>query len=150
LKSRHGIEVRGATVADAAGLADLLRVVGRQVSPRALADRLEAMRDQSGTILLASGWGPPIGLVVLHWYRRLDEDQPVACVTALLVDPDSRRRGIGRLLIKAAAQAARVAGCGGLEVTVGSDMPELLGFCHATGFVADGTCFARPLRKRSG
>jgi GNAT superfamily N-acetyltransferase len=150
LKSRYGIEVRGATAADAAGLAELLRAAGQIVSARELADRLEAMRSEPSAILLAGGWGAPIGLIVLHWYRRLDANHPVACVTALLVDPGSRRRGIGRLLIKAAAQAARSAGCGGIEVMVGRDEAELVAFCEATGFVTHGTCYSRPLRKRSG
>src|ERR1700712_5018714 len=62
--------------------------------------------------------------------------------------PDERRRGIGRLLVKAAEQAARVAGCGGLKLLSAADEEALHDFCRATGFTSVGPRFMRPLRKR--
>ncbi|WP_246694915.1 GNAT family N-acetyltransferase [Methylobacterium sp. WL6] len=85
---------------------------------------------------------------MLHWYRTLVAE-PTAQITTLLVAPDDRRRGLGRLLLKAAAQAARTAGCDGLEMVLPPDRPDLEAFCAATGFVAAGTRLTRPLRKRS-
>jgi aminoglycoside 6'-N-acetyltransferase I len=96
--------------------------------------------------LVALEWGPPSGLVVLHWYRRLEEARPVAQITTLLVGAEERRRGIGRLLVKAAAQAARNAGCGLLEMAAGED-PSLAAFCLATGFTVAAPRYLRPLRK---
>ena len=141
--TRYGLEIRAATASDAPGLAELLQAGG----VRALAERLDALRHAPGTALLALDWGPPAGLVVLHWYRTLDADQPTAQITLLLVAPDDRRRGIGRLLVKAAAQAARVAGCGALELLAPSAQPELQAFCQATGFATAGSRFVRALRK---
>ena len=80
---------------------------------------------------------------------HLDFAEPIAQITTLLVAPDDRRRGLGRLLLKAAAQAARTAGCDGLEMVLPPDRPDLEAFCAATGFVAAGTRLTRPLRKRS-
>jgi GNAT superfamily N-acetyltransferase len=97
-------------------------------------------------LLIAMEWGPPSGVVAVHWFASLEHDEPVARITTLMVAPEARRRGIGRLLVKAASQAARVAGCGVLEV-VGS---EFGAFCGATGFVADGERFVRGLRRRPG
>jgi aminoglycoside 6'-N-acetyltransferase I len=147
LKSRHGLEIRAATGADAPGVCELLKSAGHEISPRALADRLDAIRQEPGAALLALEWGPPSGLVLLHWYRTLDADQPTAQITALLVGPDERRRGIGRLLVKAAAQAARVAGCGTLELRAAPEKPTLRQFCLATGFIEAAQLFVRPLRK---
>ncbi len=147
MTGRHGLEIRAAAPADAPGLAGLLGAAGRPVSVRTLADRLEALRDGNGTALLALDWGPPAGLVTLHWYRTLHGPLPTAQVTALFVMPDDRRRGIGRLLVKAAAQAARVAGCGALEMLVGDD-PGLHAFSLATGFVPAGGRHERMLRKK--
>jgi aminoglycoside 6'-N-acetyltransferase I len=149
LKSRYGLEVRAATSADVPGLCDLLRAAGQPVSPRVLAERLDAIRGEPGAILVAAAWGPPIGVVLLHWHRTLDADQATARITTLLVGPDERRRGIGRLLLKAAAQAARVAGCGELELTATPDERTLRDFCLATGFIARGAWFSRPLRKKA-
>ena len=146
LKSRHGLEIRAATGADAAGIRELLSLAGHAIDARVLADRLDAMRQEPGAALLAVEWGPPSGLILLHWYRTPFDDQPAAQITTLFVAPDDRRRGIGRLLLKAAAQAARVAGCGSLEFLTTED-PTLRSFCLAAGFTESGTCFARPLRK---
>ncbi len=114
-----------------------------------MAERLGALRQSPGAALVAVQWGPPSGLVVLHWYPTLAAARPTAQVTTLLVGPEDRRRGIGRLLVKAAAQAARVAGCGEMEVLAPPDAPSLHGFCLATGFAEAGPRFVRSLRKAS-
>ena len=145
--SRYGLEIRAATVGDAPGLAELLAVCGQLVSARDLTDRIDALRRDQAAALLAVEWGPPSGLVVLHWYRTLVVASPVAQITTLLVGPDDRRRGVGRLLLKAASQAARSAGCGSLHLLAEPDQPELNAFCAATGFAQAGTRFDRPLRK---
>lgn len=147
MKSRRGLEIRAASSADAPGLAELLSAAGHVMDPRALAERLDAIRQAPGTALLAAEWGPPSGLVVVHWYPTIDADQPTAQIVTLLVGPTERRRGIGRLLVKAASQAARVAGCGVLHLLVAANQSDLQQFCRATGFAEAGTCFVRQLRK---
>jgi predicted N-acetyltransferase YhbS len=147
LTSRYGLEIRAATAGDAAGLSELLGSNGHAIAPRILADRLDTIRQDQGAVLIALEWGPPSGVVVLHWYRTLDAPQPIAQVTMLLVGVDERRRGVGRLLIKAGSQAARVAGCGALELLVPPEQTGLAAFCMATGFAEAGSRFSRPLRK---
>jgi aminoglycoside 6'-N-acetyltransferase I len=148
LKSRYGLEIRAAANTDAPGLSDLLTAAGHRTSPLIAAERLDGLRQIAGAVLVAAEWGPPIGLVVLHWYRTLESDQLTAQITTLLVSPDERRRGIGRLLVKTAAQAARVAGCGVMELLAATDDPGLLDFCAASGFTEAGRRFVRPLRKK--
>ena len=145
---RHGFEIRAATPADAPGLATLLAAAGQVADARELADRLAVLRDASGTALVALRWGPPSGLVVLHFYRTLEQARPTAQITTLLVSVEERRRGLGRLLIKAAAQAARSAGCGLLELLAASDAAFLQEFCRGTGFAEIGQRFVRSLRKQ--
>lgn len=148
MSSRYGLELRAAASTDAPGLAQLLNAVGRPLPAGDLAERLGALRHDHGAALVAVEWGPPSGLVVLHWYRTLDAAAPVAQITTLLVGPDERRRGVGRLLLKAAAQAARLAGCGTLQLLADPAQPDLRAFCEATGFTEGGVGFARPLRKK--
>lgn len=151
MSNRYGREIRSATPADAAGLAELLGACGVAIAPRALAERIETLRQDRGSALLALAWGPPCGLIVLHWHATLVDAHPVAAVSTLAVAPDERRQGIGRLLLKAGAQAARAAGCGVLRLDAGPE-PEtasLRGFCAATGFAETAARYERPLRKRS-
>ncbi len=147
MTSRYGLEIRTAAPIDAPGLATLLAEAGCTVDARELAERLVAIREGSGTALIAGQWGPPSGLVVLHWYPTLQDARPIAQITTLLVGLEDRRRGIGRLLLKAAAQAARIAGCGRLELVAPADAPSLHEFCRATGFAEAGRQFVRSLRK---
>ena len=141
------MEIRAATDGDAPGMADLFRSAGSSITPYALTDRLAAIRQGPGLVLLATAWGPPSGLIAVHWHDTLLAPQPVAQIGLLLVGEEDRRRGVGRLLLKAAAQAARSAGCGALEMNVGAEQPSLQGFCQASGFTQAGAAFVRPLRK---
>jgi aminoglycoside 6'-N-acetyltransferase I len=147
LASRYGLQIRTATPADAPGIAELMGNAGHAVGAAALAERLEALRKEGGTALLALEWGPPSGLIVLNWFQTLNVDARVAQISTLLVGPEERRRGIARLLLKAAAQAARSAGCGGLHLLAPPGAPSLTHFAKASGFEEVGTNLVRPLRK---
>ncbi len=147
MASRYGLQIRTATPADAPGIAELMGNSGHAVGAAALADRLEALRKEQGTALLALEWGPPSGLIVLNWFTTLNADTRVAQISTLLVGPEERRRGIARLLLKAAAQAARSAGCGSLHLLAPGGVPSLTLFAQASGFEEVGTSLVRPLRK---
>jgi predicted N-acetyltransferase YhbS len=149
LASRYGLQIRTATPADAPGIAELMASSGHIVSTTALTDRLDALRQERGTALIALEWGPPSGLIVLSWFRILEADHAVAQITTLLVGPEHRRRGIGRMLLKAGAQAARSAGCDELFLFAPANQLGLPEFSLANGFDEAGNRFTRPLRKRA-
>ena len=139
---RYGGEVRAATPADAPELARLLAT-----DARAMADRLEAVRAHApSAVLVATRYAGLSGMAALHWAPGLLHPRPVAQVTALVVDAGERRRGIGRLLLKAASQAARAARCDLLLVTPAGEGMEA--FCRATGFADHGQALERSLRRR--
>lgn len=146
MAGRYGLEIRTATAADAPGLAELLGGSGFSIDARSVAERLDRIRQGSGTVLIAAEWGPPSGVIALHWHATLQDAQASARISLLLVAADDRRRGVGRVLLKAAAQAARSAGCGDLHIEA-SNEPGLLGFCRATGFTDAAQGLIRPLRK---
>jgi aminoglycoside 6'-N-acetyltransferase I len=149
MSSRHGLSIRAANSGDVDGLAELLRAAGEAIARDRLASRLSALLDQPGALLIADEWGPPSGLIVAHWHAVLTADLKVGWISALLVDPERRRNGVGRLLLKAASQAARSAGCGELVLTSPSGPGDLRAFCLATGFMETGDSLTRSLRKRA-
>jgi aminoglycoside 6'-N-acetyltransferase I len=146
--SRHGLSIRSAQAGDVDGLAELLRTVGVIIATDRLSARLNALHGQPGALLLAEEWGPPSGLIAVHWHPVLTADLKVGWISTLLVDPRRRRNGVARVLLKAAAQAARSAGCGELVLHSPVEQGDLRAFCLATGFSAVGEAFTRSLRKR--
>jgi aminoglycoside 6'-N-acetyltransferase I len=145
---RQGVEVRGAVPADAADIARLIGQLGYPMPPQEAADRLAmVMQDGQGSLLVAADYGPVVGVIALHWCPMLQEARPVARITTLVVDEQERGRGIGRILLKAGAQAARQAGCDVLELTSGLRRKEAHEFYRAQGFVDTSLRFSRPLRR---
>jgi GNAT superfamily N-acetyltransferase len=144
---RHGLSIRAADSGDLDGLAELLEAAGVAVARDRLASRLTALQDQPGALFIADAWGPPSGLIAVHWHAVLTADLKVAWISTLLVDPARRRNGIARLLLKSASQAARSAGCGELVLGAATQAGDLRAFGLATGFVEAGALLTRPLRK---
>lgn len=144
---RYGVELRAAAPADGPELARLLAQAGWHVSPADAAGRLDQMR-QSGAVLVATGWQGLAGLAALHWAPTLQAPRPVAALTALVVDADERRHGIGRMLLKAASQAARAAGCDTLDAILPDTQPGGRDFLLASGFIPSGQGMTRSLRRQ--
>lgn len=147
MASRYGLQIRTATPADAPGIAELFETAGRRIEAAALARRVATLQNAPGITLLALEWGPPSGIVVLTWYPVLMDNHPVARITTLLVGPEERRRGVGRLLLKAASQAARAAHCSALHLPDSDLEPTISAFALASGFEPEGKDFVRGLRK---
>lgn len=146
--NRYGLEIRAAAAPDAAGLAVLLGEADAGIGAADLAARLEALQRHGGTALVAVEWGPPSGLVALAPVFTLEAARPFGLITTLVVAADSRRRGIGRVLLKAAGRAARQAACDRLLMSVEPGQEALRAFCAATGFTEAGRMQARSLLKR--
>ncbi|MFC4440885.1 GNAT family N-acetyltransferase [Caulobacter henricii] len=130
-------------------MAELLKTAGLTLARDKLALRLKAVQAEPGVLLIADEWGPPSGVIAVHWHSVLTADLKVGWISMLLVDPDRRRNGVARLLLKAASQAARSAGCGELVLDSPVGPGDLRPFCLATGFVESGEVFTRALRKRN-
>ncbi|ALL14195.1 hypothetical protein AQ619_13065 [Caulobacter henricii] len=149
MSSRYGLSIRAADTGDVDGLAELLKTAGLTLARDKLALRLKAVQAEPGVLLIADEWGPPSGVIAVHWHSVLTADLKVGWISMLLVDPDRRRNGVARLLLKAASQAARSAGCGELVLDSPVGPGDLRPFCLATGFVESGEVFTRALRKRN-
>ena len=130
----HGVDVRPAELQDAPAIAELLTDLGYPSGPSEVEQRLSRL-DHADRVLVTDG-----GLVALHRLPRLAEGGPFARITALVVAPRDRGKGIGRALLSAAEEVARSWGCDLIEVSSGR-RPERLAahaFHGAAGYEHTG------------
>lgn len=148
MSNRYGLSIRTAHSSDADGLAELLSAARETIPKEQLAHRLTAVLSQPGALLIAEEWGPPSGVIAVHWHATLMADLKAASISTLFVDPERRRNGIARLLLEAASQAARSAGCADLLLDTPASADDLRAFGLATGFIQSGETLTRARRKR--
>jgi ribosomal protein S18 acetylase RimI-like enzyme len=94
--------------------------------------------------MLAEDGDRPIGLA----WVRIDPERPTnAAMYSVWVDPDYRRRGVGRMLLDAAIEWARAAGAERLVLSVALGPGSALAFYESAGFTEIGD--VTPLRPGS-
>jgi len=83
-----------------------------------------AAADPRGLLLVAEVDSDPVGMM----FGRIDAISDTLDVGTLWVDPDLRRKGVGRGLLESSLNWARAAGATGAElwVTLGNDAAEAL------------------------
>jgi GNAT superfamily N-acetyltransferase len=112
------IKLRAARPTDAAALAGLLVELGYPQPAAELGPRIAALADTAtDTVLVAEVGGQVVGMASLHVTPFINEGQSRGRITALVVDPGQRSRGIGQRLLQAVEAAASRRGCGAVELT---------------------------------
>jgi len=128
--------VRPAAEEDAPAMASLLAHLGYPAAAEELPGRLARVRASGDDAYVAVSSGQIVGLATVHSRDVLHGALPVAQLTALVVPPNMRGRGVGRALVQVAEQWARETGADRLVVTTAlhrADAPlfyERLGFEH--------------------
>ena len=134
--ARPAVRIRAATDADAPAMAALLAHLGYPAEAAELPERLRRLRAQGDDAFLAEVDGAAVGLATVHARAVLHVARPVAQLTALVVPPGMRGRGVGRALVAEAERWGRARGADRLVVTTAlhrADAPlvyERLGFEH--------------------
>lgn len=95
-----------------------------------------AMRAQGGRIILAVQDGSVVGCMQLNVIHGVSQQgQSRAQVEGVRVDSTRRGGGIGAAMMRHAADQARAAGCGILQLTTRTDRAEAHAFYARLGFV---------------
>ena len=139
------IEIRPATAADAPALADLLGHLGYPADALDLPARLDRLRAAGDDALIALGDGAALGLATVHARAVLHSATPVAQLTALVVSPAARGRGVGRALVAVAERWARDHGATRLVVTTALHRAEAPLFYERLGFDHTGRRYVKRL-----
>ena len=108
------MNVRHAIASDAAALAALSTQLGYPAKPEEAAKRLAAL-GPGNAVLVAEEVGAVVGWIHVCGVQFF-QSPPFAEVGGLVVDEASRGRGVGKLLVEAAARWAAEQGYGKLRV----------------------------------
>src|SRR3954470_1909214 len=104
--------VRDARPSDAGEIAQLLTELGYPVSPQRLGRRLQVLAGERATRVFVAEAGDELcGVAAIHAMHLLERDYPTCRLTALVVAPEARGRGIGRALFARVEREARGRGC---------------------------------------
>ena len=141
-------EVRAATAGDVPELARLLALLGYPIEERVLVERLGAFSAAGELALVADAGDRLLGLATIHVTPVLHRAGPVGRVTALVVDDETRGRGVGRALVTAAEAILASRGCVLIEVTSNRRRTDAHAFYERLGFVATSLRFGKPVTPR--
>jgi GNAT superfamily N-acetyltransferase len=129
------VEVRPATVEDAAAIAPLLAELGYPTEVPELRARLARIIAAEPTgVLLAEVDRSLAGLIAYQLIQHLERPSPTCRITALVIDARHRRRGGARALVEAVAEVARGHDYDRLEVTTQPDRADALALYLELGF----------------
>jgi GNAT superfamily N-acetyltransferase len=137
--------IRVARPEDAPALARLLEAFnGPVVSSEQALSRLRAIEGLE-TVFLAEIDGTPAGLASVRIVPFLSDDVPYAELTELYVEPDYRRRGVGRALMTWVEALARQRGAPELFLLTGRKNLGAQAFYRTLGFAEDSLSMRKPL-----
>ena len=137
-------EVRAATAADVPELARLLALLGYPTEEQVLAARLAAFAAAGEMALVADAGDRLLGAATIHVTPVLHRAGPVGRLTALVVDDETRGRGVGRALVTAAEAILSARGCVLIEVTSNRRRTDAHAFYERLGYVATSLRFGKP------
>jgi aminoglycoside 6'-N-acetyltransferase I len=110
--SRTDVRIREAVVSDSPQVAEMLGQLGSEIQTEEVAACLETRQE---LFLVAVRHSHVVGVLALDFLTTAARPQPVASITAVVVDAAARRQGVGRQLLERAAEMARLRGCGTVQ-----------------------------------
>jgi GNAT superfamily N-acetyltransferase len=147
--TRRGIAVattRDARPADAARIAELLDQLGYPTQPQQAAARVARLSaDPLARVVAAEVDADVVGVVALRVCHLLEHDRPWCSLIAMVVDERWRRSGIGRRLVDAVEEEARVHGCAGVAIGTAEHREEAHAFYESLGYEHTGRRYKKIL-----
>src|SRR6476469_2200321 len=145
------LRIRPANADDAVALARLLGQLGYPTGPDEIPGRLEKLYARPGTTVLVAENedGDAVGAATLHLFPSLHTSEPVAWLTAVVVEESARGRGIGAALVARAEQLATQAGAHRLALTSALHRTRAHKFYKDLGYEQTGVRLAKVLESPS-
>lgn len=138
--------IREAKPADADAISRLIGALGYTLGPDGVLERLALHADGTGKVLVAESEGVVAGFLSFHPIPLFHQQGGLGRITAMAIDPDHHRQGIGRLLVTSAEEVAAACGCLRMEVTSGDHREQDAHlFYQAQGYQVDCRRFIKDL-----
>lgn len=139
------LTIRDARAGDAPAIADLLGQLGYPTDETAVAGRLERLLILGDRVVVADADGAVAGLAHLQVSPAIEYDRPAAKLAALVVAESRRGEGIGRALVAAIEDEARLRGCALLYLTTSERRDDAHAFYEHIGLEHTGRRYSRAL-----
>lgn len=140
------ISIREAAPDDVAALAGLMTDLGYPCSIGSMRQRFERVfAHPAYHTLVAESGGRVIGMAGLETGLYYEMDGGYARISAFVVTPDYRRRGVGVALIRAAERRASEAGADHIFLNSGRHRPGAHSFYEDSGYDLTGYRFSKVL-----
>ena len=142
------VRIRAAGAEDQLVVQELLRQLGYVFTAEEVQARLNLLAvSDADPVLLATQDDEVVGLIALHFATMLQQREPVAQITALVVRAGVRGAGIGKALVDAGGDLARQSGCGRLELRTAPARIEAHAFYRKLGFADSAIGFSRSAKE---
>jgi GNAT superfamily N-acetyltransferase len=138
-------QIRDAKGADAPRLVELIHELGHEIDEKAVRRNLAVLKKTDERPLVATLGKTVVGLAGIHRMVTVHRPAPVGRITILIVTKEAQGHGIGRMLVEAAEQALRKAGCRILEVTSNDRRAPAHAFYRHLGYERTSMRFMKKL-----
>lgn len=130
--------IRNARRHDALGVAELLSVLGYPSPVEDVERRIIDCESSVHTVVFVAEFDSRVvGVLSFHCIPLFHAEGYLGRITSLIVAPNYRQRGAGRLLVFAAEQFAWSHKCSRVEVTSGDHRPDAHTFYEHLGYQLD-------------
>jgi N-acetylglutamate synthase-like GNAT family acetyltransferase len=138
------LTIRDARPEDAQALARLIEQLGYPTSSDAVVRRVNLLASsEADRLVVAELDGRVVGLASVHISFSVEYDAPSAKLSAIVVDSDCRRHGIGEALVAEIEAEARARGCCLVFLTTAERRGDAHAFYRRIGFEETGRRFAK-------
>jgi GNAT superfamily N-acetyltransferase len=146
------LRIRPAVAADAASLSLLLDQLGYPANAAEIPNRIKRLHARPGTTVLVAenGHGEVVGVVTVHLFPALHTDEPIAWLTAAVVEEKARGQGVGSALVARAEEWAAEHGATRISLTSALHRERAHEFYKARDYEQTGVRLAKVFVKRSG
>jgi ribosomal protein S18 acetylase RimI-like enzyme len=140
------LRVREAEPGDLAGITHLVGQLGYPSEEGAVSGRLEGLAAEPRSWVYVAVEGERVvGLAAVHVMSILERDDPIARITAMVVDEGARGSGVGRALLGQLEERVRSEGCDRIDLTTRYEREGAAAFYRRMGFGDTSLRFVKDL-----